>query len=54
MNKVLMTAVITLPMVLLLAYFAGNLTAEMQCYADCEVKPQADAMNDRAASGTWN
>lgn len=54
MNKVLMTAVITIPMVLLLLHFMNNVVGEMQCYANCTVKPKADDLNALAAAGTWN
>lgn len=53
MNKVLMTAVIVLPLVMFLAFFGDNIMQNFQGNAT-DTSTQTQAMDDTAANGAWD
>ncbi|GLQ35935.1 hypothetical protein GCM10007939_22190 [Amylibacter marinus] len=52
MNKVLMTAVIVLPLVMFLAFFGENIMTNFTDNADAS-KAQTDALKSKADGGAW-
>lgn len=52
MNKVLMTAVIVLPLVMFLAFFGENIMTNFTDNADA-AKGQSDALKSKADGGAW-
>ncbi len=52
MNKVLMTAVIVLPLVMFLAFFGENIMSNFTDNADAS-KAQSDALKSKADGGAW-
>ena len=53
MNKVLMTAVIVLPLVMFLAFFGDNIIDNFRGNAD-DTAAQTQDMDDNAAAGAWD
>ena len=53
MNKVLMTAVIVLPLVMFLAFFGDNIMQNFGENADA-AKAQSDTLKGTADAGAWN
>jgi hypothetical protein len=53
MNKVLMTAVIVLPLVMFLAFFGENIMNNFTDNSDAS-KQQTDALKSKADGGAWN
>jgi len=53
MNKVLMTAVIVLPLVMFLAFFGDNIMQNFNTNAT-DAKSQATTLKGTADGGAWN
>ena len=53
MNKVLMTAVIVLPLVMFLAFFGDNIMQNFQDNSEA-AKSQSDSLKSTADAGAWD